>query len=423
MEDRMNKKRFAVPVILVVLIAGAVTAGALRQYAITDNKDSEATKEYSIIEVQSGAVRVGIESPAVIEPYRQRVFRAQSAAQLSFVAQQGAEVEEGRVLIRFDATDAESKLARAELELEEAQLSLVRSEGALAKAQSALENAEALFAAGALTGEQLANAQDARDSSEYQLQMSEISLRKSRLNLEAAQAELGATVVRAPFTGRVLSTEAESGSQVSSNSTILTFADTSRVRLVAEIDEYDIGGISFNQRAEARVDALGGTSGDIPVFVGRVESISPAARIVSNISVFTVTGVFDNPDQRMRPGMTGDLSVIVAQDRGLVVPAATISTVRDRSYIDVLNENDEIESRRVETGANDGVHVVVLEGLGEDDRVVSYRTASVDILAAPAAPANDTNGSIIPISVPGSSGGSAPPAGSAGGGGGGGGGR
>ncbi len=422
----MNKKKIVVPVLLVVIIVAAVTAGALRQFAITDNADSEDRKEYSIIEVQSGAVRVGIESPAVIEPYRQRVFRTGTASQLDFVAQQGAEVEEGRVLIRFDATDAESKLARAELELEEAQLSLVRAERALSKAQSAVENAEALFAAGAFTGEQLANVQDARATAEYQLQVSEISLRRSQLNLESARVELDGTIVRAPFTGRVLSTEAESGVQVSSNSTILTFADTSRVRLVAEIDEYDIGGISFNQRAEARVDALGGSSGDVPLFVGRVETISPAARIVSNISVFTVTAVFDNPDQLMRPGMTGDLSVIVAQDRGLVVPTAAVSTVRDRSYIDVLNEHDEIESRRVETGANDGVHVVVLDGLGEDDRVVSYRTASIDVLAAPAPAAHDTNSSIIPISVPGSSGGSAPPAGAAGssgGGGGGGGGR
>jgi len=418
----MNKKKIVVPVILVVIIVAAVTAGAVRQYAVTDTVGIETQKEYSIIEVQSGAVRVGIESPAVIEPYTQRVFRASATSQLTFVAQQGAEVEEGRVLIRFDATDAESKYARAELELEEAQLSLVRSEAALTKAQSAVENAEALFAAGALTGEQLTDVRDARAAAEYQLQLAEISLRRSRLDLEAAQVELEASIVRAPFTGQVLSTEAESGVQVSSNSTILTFADTSRVRLVAEIDEYDIGGISFNQRAEARVDALGGSSGDVPVFVGRVETISPAARIVSNISVFTVTGVFDNPDQLMRPGMTGDLSVIVAQDRGLVVPTATVSTVRDRSYIDVLNENDEIESRRVETGANDGVHVVVLEGLGEEDRVVSYRTASVDVLAAPAPAVNDTNSSIIPISVPGSSGGSAPPAGAAGSSGGGGGG-
>lgn len=419
----MNRNKTVVPVILAIIIAAVATAGVLRQDAATVETVTENTKEYSIVEVQSGAVRVGIESPAVIEPYRQRVFRAGTAAYLTFVAQQGAEVEEGRVLIRFDATDAESKLARAELEREVAQLSLVRSEAALTKAQSAVENAEALFAAGALTGEQLTDILDARAAAEYQLQVAEISLRRSSLDLEDAQVELEATVVRAPFTGRVLSTEAESGVQVSSNGTILTFADTSRVRLVAEIDEYDIGGISYNQRAEARIDALSSSPGDVPVFAGRVETISPAARIVSNISVFTVTGVFDNPDQLMRPGMTGDLSVIVAQDRGLVVPTATVSTVRDRSYIDVLNENGEIESRRVETGANDGVHVVVLEGLAEDDRVVAYATASVDILAAPAPAATETNSSIIPISVPGSSGGSAPPSGAAGTGGGGGGGR
>ncbi|MFN2311493.1 MAG: efflux RND transporter periplasmic adaptor subunit [Spirochaetia bacterium] len=421
----MSKRKIVVPVILVILLAGAVTAATLRQNEHVTDDSGVSQKEYSIIHVQSGVVRVGIESPAVIEPYRQRIFRAYTTAQLSFVAQQGAEVEEGKVLIRFDVSDAESKLARAELEREEAQLSLIRSEAALAKAQSAVENADALFAAGALTGEQLTGMHDARATAEYQLQVAEISLRRSALNVEAAQAELEATVVRAPFTGQVLSTEAESGSQVSSNSTILTFADTSRVRLVAEIDEYDIGGISYNQRAEARIDALGGTSGDVPVVVGRVETISPAAKIVSNISVFTVTGVFDNPEQLMRPGMTGDLSIVVAQDRGLVIPTATLSTVRDRNYVDVLNENDEIEPRRVEIGANDGVNVVVLEGLAEDDRIVSHAVASVDVLAGPVPATNDTNSSIIPISVPGSSGGSAPPAGAAGsaGGGGGGGGR
>lgn len=421
----MSKRKIGVVALLTVLVVAAITAAALRQNAAAAAGNTTEARDYTVIQPQSGAVRVGIESPAVIEPYRQRSYRSSTAAQLSFVAQVGAEVEEGGVLIRFDRREAESRLLRAQLELEESKLSLARSERALAQARSAMADAEALYAAGALTGEQRANMAEAVANAEYQQRVAAISLQKSKLNLTTAEADLEATVVRAPFSGRVLSREAEAGDLVSSNSTILVFADTSRVRLVAEIDEYDIAGISHNQRAEARIDALSSGGGEVPVFMGRVESISPAARIVSNISVFSVTAVFDNGDQVLRPGMTGDLSVIVASDRGLVVPSSTVSTVRDRSYIDVLNDADEIEARRVVVGANDGMNIVVLEGLEEEDRVVSRVTATVDVLGATAPAAANGNSSLIPISVPGASGGSAPPAGGApsGGGGGGGGGR
>ncbi len=90
----MSKRKIVVPVILVIPIAGAVTAAALRQKAHVTDDSEVSQKEYSIIHVQSGVVRVGIESPAVIEPYRQWIFRAYTTAQLSFVAQQGVDVEE-----------------------------------------------------------------------------------------------------------------------------------------------------------------------------------------------------------------------------------------------------------------------------------------------------------------------------------------
>jgi HlyD family secretion protein len=174
----------------------------------------------------------------------------------------------------------------------------------------------------------------------------------------------------------------------------MTFADVSKVRLKAEVDEYDIGQITPDLPVTVSSDALGDTT-----FKSRIERVSPSAEVVNNISIFTVSTVIENSGGLLRPGMSADLSILVSSDRGIVVPAKAISTVRDRSYVKVY-ENEEVATKRVEIGANDGVNVAVLEGIEEGALVVLPATSSFTLTTGEAS----TGTSIVPITVPGTGG-------------------
>ena len=105
----------------------------------------------------------------------------------------------------------------------------------------------------------------------------------------------------------------------------------------------------------------------------------------------------DNDEGKLRPGMSADLSILISSDRGLIVPSKVVSSVRDRSYIDVY-EDEEVVTLRITTGADDGVNVAVLEGLEEGALVVVPTTSGL-ILSSDQA--SSSGSSIIPISVPG----------------------
>ncbi|SIQ91439.1 RND family efflux transporter, MFP subunit [Alkalispirochaeta americana] len=418
----MNRRTILLLVAAIALLV--VSISIVRHYYRPESTaESDEGQDFIITGPRLGVVRLGIESPALVEPYRHQVIRSPGQSRITFVGVLGSSRSEGDVLIRFESSEAQSRLARAELDYQESELALSRADRNLEQSRVALQAARDLHAAGAASGEEVSKSEEAMVNAGYHRQLAELSLEKSRLDLERARMDLESTIIRAPFDGQILEVSVQPGDIVGSNTALMTFGDVSRVRLVAEMDEYDAVRIVRNQRAEAQAEALRSSASSTQAWSGRVDTISPVAKIVSNISVFTVGAVFDNEDQLLRPGMSADLTVIVAQDRGLIVPAGSISTVRDRSYLDVMNSEGEIEPRRVVTGASDGVQTVILEGIGEDDQIVVYQESSLDILAGSPSGADPGSSSFIPISVPGSSGGSSSsPASPAGGGGGGGGG-
>lgn len=205
--------------------------------------------------------------------------------------------------------------------------------------------------------------------------------------------------VRAPHAGVVLSSAVQPGDPVAGNNELLVIADLSRLRFWGEVDEFDIGLIQPRMSVTLAADSL-----EEPLST-RLESISPVAEIVNSISVFRVSAVVDNPDGTLRAGMTADLSVVVARDRGLTVPSRAVSTVRGRSYVDVLVADGSVETRRVEIGANDGTNVVVLSGLETEDLVVIPAAATPAFGLPAAAPATNGGSSLIPIPMPGAGGG------------------
>jgi HlyD family secretion protein len=177
----------------------------------------------------------------------------------------------------------------------------------------------------------------------------------------------------------------------------MTFADVSRLRLNAEVDEFDIAMVEVGMPVVITADAMGRDS-----LSSTVERISPAAEVINNISIFTVSTVIRSTTTVLRPGMSADIAILISDDTGLVIPANAVSSVRGRSYLDVV-EDGEVVTRRVVAGATNGTNTVILEGLGEEDLVVVPQLASFS-LDTPAAEPDGGSSSLLPISVPGTGG-------------------
>jgi HlyD family secretion protein len=269
----------------------------------------------------------------------------------------------------------------------------------LAKAKTASENAardhakkQSLLAAGAVTQEQVDTAADAVVAAGYALTSAELSVDQAVVALSRARDDLAATDIRASYAGVVLACDLYPGDMVNKGAVLATFADISRVRLWAEIDEYDIGKVREGQVVWITADTLGKE-----VLTSRVERVSPAAVVANNISIFKVSTVIASGEGRLKPGMSADVAILISSDKGVVVPSSAIETIRNRSYVKVL-ESGEAKTKRVTAGADDGSNVAILEGLAEGERVVvsTPRPASATSTAAPA-----SGSTIMPVTIPG----------------------
>jgi HlyD family secretion protein len=206
---------------------------------------------------------------------------------------------------QFNVQDAERELARSQSERDLVQqLYAVGSESRenVQLAQDSYNRALDSLSKARLALSTLQESQELRASANQQdLYNTELSVQASRLGLERAQEELAATSLRAAFAGVIAEVTANLGDSATSSGIVLTLIDDTRVQLEAQIDETEISLISLGLSAEVTLDAVGDQA-----FLGTVTTISPVARIVSNIPIFDVTITLDNTQGLMRPGMTAE---------------------------------------------------------------------------------------------------------------------
>ena len=385
----MNKKK-GIIISLIVLIV-AVSAWII----ITNVSGSEETGQesnLSAVEAVSGSVSIKVEGPAVIEPFQTRNIRSAIDGSVVMIAGEGDLVNVDDILVSFDGSDKERVVQQASLNLNKAELNRERNLKTLQKAQKSFEDSKQLFQSGAISQEQVDSAEAVVETALFNYESTKLDVSQAMLSLEIAKKDLENIHIRASFTGVVLSTEVLTGDLVNKGNILMTFADLAQVRLKAEVDEFDIGKVQVGQKVTISSDSLGDE-----VLGSRVERVSPAAEVINNISIFTVSTVLKNDEGLLKPGMSADLSILISSDKGLVVPSKAISSVRSRSYIKVYIDG-EIETRKVTVGSDDGMNIVVLEGLEEGEFVVIPVAPGFQLTTS----SSESNGtSVIPVSIPG----------------------
>lgn len=344
------------------------------------------------VEAVQGALTVTVEGPAVVEPFRSQEIRSRVAGMVISAAEMGETVPAGELLVALDDNDLRIAVREAELSLNQAKLDLERAVLLHQRAQSDLADKESLFKSGSISRDQVDTAREAVATADLARKSSEIKVNQSQLSLDKAREAVENSGITAPFTGVVLSSAIGPGDVINTTSVLMLFADLTRLRLKAEVDEYDIGKVAAGMPVVITADALGKES-----IRSTVELVSPAAEVVNNISIFTVSTVIRADKSPLRPGMSADMSILISDDEGLLVPSNALSSVRGRYYLDVY-ENEEIVTKRVVAGANDGSRAVILEGLSEGELVIIPAPAGFSLGEGATA---STGSSIVPISIPG----------------------
>ncbi|HEY3299010.1 MAG TPA: efflux RND transporter periplasmic adaptor subunit [Armatimonadota bacterium] len=270
-----------------------------------------------------------------------------------------------------DIKNAEAKVSQARAALETARANAVQDTlkiKELAASRAAMKQAVATLESSR------ASAYENQIKSEDILQ-AEASLQKAKASVINAQTQVNYTTVVAPRDGVVVKKYVEKGSIVTagrqamagsgSGVTLVDIADISRMRVLVDVDESDIGRIKLGQKVDVTVEASKGE-----IFPGKVTKIAPQATVTSNVTTVPVTVELEHAGPQLKPTMNATCTFIVDQKENvLYVPVEAITETDSGKEITVI-ENGKPVVRQVEVGLTGDDYCEIVSNLKEGDTVV-----------------------------------------------------
>ena len=185
----------------------------------------------------------------------------------------------------------------------------------------------------------------------------------------------------------IVAPEGQTVNAVQAAPTIVKVADLATMTVKAQVSEADVTRVHLGtesvllrflgapeHRYEARLRAIEpapeSMAADTSLNPGNASSTGGAL----SAAVY-YTGLFEiaNPDHALRPTMTAQVNIVLAEaDTALVIPAAALGEMRPdgRRVVQVVDANGRVQSRTVQVGINNRVKVQILDGLGPGELVV-----------------------------------------------------
>jgi len=291
----------------VALVAAA--ACAKKQQAPTV-QTALVTRRDIIIDAQANG---NIEPIAVIE-----VKSKASGVITKMTVETGTRVNPGDLLVQIDTRDVQNRF-------DQAQASLAAAEAKLSVSESDKKRNEEMFKARVITPQEFEKV-----AVDYENAKSGVVSAKA--NLDIARQQLEDATVRAPSEGTIIDKTVSEGTviasatgSVSGGTTIVKMADLGVVRIRALFNETDIGNVHAGQAANVTVDAYSDKR-----FSGVVEKIEPQAVVQQNVTMFPVLVNLQNQEGLLRPGMNGQVSVLIDErDNVVAIPNDAIKNPRE----------------------------------------------------------------------------------------------
>ncbi|MEO6726711.1 MAG: efflux RND transporter periplasmic adaptor subunit [Blastocatellia bacterium] len=278
----------------------------------------------SILQAQVASARANLESArANLADSQAKVLAAKSTVQNQRAGVSGAIANVAALKAQLD--DAQSLLRRQE--------ALAKSglvpERDLESARTAVRSAEARYNQAAAQGDQARASEQSSATSgiaqaDAQVKQAQAQVKQTEAAVKLAEVNLSHTTITSPISGVVVSRTVDVGQTVAASLSapvLFTIAnDLTQMQVIANIDQADIGAINQNNTVTFTVDAFTGRR-----FDGQIKEIRLSPQNVQNVVTYNVVINVQNPDLKLMPGMTANLTFGVAERKGaLRVPNAAL---------------------------------------------------------------------------------------------------
>lgn len=274
----------------------------------------------------------------------------------------GDYVNAGHPLVSIDDSEYVERLKQAEANLRLAEAQARRTKTGYELTEREFERATRSGKEGISSQRELDNATANLESASAEVDVSLAEVERMRAVMEEAQLNVSNTAIHAPVSGWVQERPVDAGALATPSSAILTLVDMDPAEVVVYLPEREI------ELAESGRDVIVSLNRGNLNFEGKVSRVSPSLR--ANTRTAEVVIDVPNPETRLKPGMSADVTFVAqVDDNALVIPDTAIVFQNNRSEVYRI-DNGKAIAVPVTTGIQDQGLIQILDGISEGDRVV-----------------------------------------------------
>ena len=337
----MKKKKLwiGIGVIAIIAIAFWMLSGG--------KKEEKIEFETAVVEV--GNIQNSITATGTIEPVTSVTVGTQVSGIVSkLFVDYNSVVKKGQVIAELDKTNLISELNTAKANLASAQSSLNYE-------QANFNRYKTLYDKGLVSADEF-------ESARLNYEKARQTVATSRESVQKAQTNLGYATITSPIDGVVLSKSVEEGQTVAASFNtpeLFTIAqDLTDMRVIADIDEADIGGVKEGQHVTFTVDAFPDDS-----FEGQVTQVRQQATTESNVVTYEVVISARNDNLKLKPGLTANVTIFTLEKNGvLTVPSKALRFMPTEAFLKKGQTIEDVEAKNkvwtIVSGISKGTKIV-----------------------------------------------------------------
>ena len=319
---------------------------------------------FDTAKVEKTNIQTSITATGTIEPVTSVTVGTQVSGIVSHLyVDYNSVVKKGQVIAELDRTNLISELNTAKANLSSAQSSLNYQ-------LSNYNRYKELYNKGLVSA-------DEYESARLQYLQAKEQVNTSKESVQKAQTNLGYATITSPIDGVILSKSVEEGQTVAASfntpELFVIAQDLTDMRVIADIDEADIGGVKEGQRVSFTVDAFPDDQ-----FEGRVTQVRQQATTESNVVTYEVVISAPNNDLKLKPGLTANVTIFTLEKNDvLAVPAKALrfhpneallqkgETIEDCEGDHKLwtKEGTVFKAHKVEVGTSNGIMTEITGGM------------------------------------------------------------
>jgi HlyD family secretion protein len=306
------KKKIIWTIVIMIIVAGSVLGVTLIK------KGKSGAVKYRKEAIGRGDIEALVVTSGTLNPIELTDVGSQVSGKIDkLYADYNSQVTKGQIVAELELEPLQMKIQQNEANYQSRVAALERAKVTLDNLKMKYDRALSLFDKKLLSVEEKESAEANYLNAKSDVTSAQASLSQAKTQLDLSKVDLSYAVIRSPVDGTVITRKVNVGQTIQASMTAPVLfqvaTDLTKMKVECDVDEADIGKVKEGQKARFTVEAFPNET-----FNGTVQQVRYASQTVQNVVTYTTVINVENPEKKLRPGMTATVSIVAGEAKNVL---------------------------------------------------------------------------------------------------------